>query len=147
LTGIFSFGILYVYMRILKGDDLDFLRLFKALGDETRLRLVNLFVQSNQAICVCEMTDALLVPQYQISRHLIVLKNLGLMATERVGTWIYYSLNRTSTPCTTDLMQVIEKHFKKKYAEDIRRLNDRLAKRDAGRCVIGYALSEKKEES
>jgi len=126
---------------------LDFLRLFKALGDETRLRLVNLFVQSNEAICVCEMTDALLVPQYQISRHLTVLKNLGLMTSERVGTWIYYSLDRNASPCTADLMSVIEKHFKQKYADDIRRLNERLAKREGDRCVIGYALSEEKKEN
>ncbi len=122
---------------------MDFLRLFKALGDETRLRLVNLFVQSNQAICVCEMTDAMLVPQYQISRHLTVLKNLGLMSTERKGTWIYYALNRNLSPCITDLMQVIEKHFKQKFQDDIDRLNNRLAMRETGRCVIGYALSEK----
>ncbi len=122
---------------------MDFLRLFRALGDETRLRLVNLFVQSKEAICVCEMTDAMLVPQYQISRHLTVLKNIGLMTTERFGTWIYYSLDRNASPCTADLMAVIEKHFKQKYGEDIKRLNDRLAKREAGRCVLGYALIEK----
>ncbi len=123
------------------------LRLFKALGDETRLRIVNLFVQSNQSVCVCEMADALLVPQYQISRHLIVLKNLGLMTTKRKGTWVYYTLNRNATPFVSDLMNVIEKHFKNIYAEDIKRLNERLDKRKGGLCVIGYALSEKNNHS
>jgi len=121
---------------------MDWTRLFKALGDETRLRLVNLFLQSTEAICVCEMTDALLVPQYQISRHLTVLKNLNLMQTKREGTWVYYSLNRNASACTADLFDVLEAHFKAKYEDDIQRLKERLLKREADRCVVGHAISE-----
>lgn len=116
------------------------IRLFKALGDETRLRIINLLVQSKQSLCVCEMTDALLVPQYQISRHLMVLKNLGIMNTERRGTWVYYALERNATPFIEDLMHLIEKHFKDTYADDLHRLNERLAKREGGVCVVGYTL-------
>ena len=53
--------------------------IFKALGDETRLRLVNLFLQTDEDLCVCEMVDALELPQYQISKHLTILKNAGLL--------------------------------------------------------------------
>lgn len=125
---------------------MDFLRVFKALGDETRLRLVNLFAQSRERICVCELTDALLVPQYQVSRHLTVLKNVGLVGSEREGTWIYYRLLEDTTECSKDLIKVIRKHFKGKYKDDIERLNQRLAKREGGKCVIGFALSENSYE-
>ncbi len=126
---------------------MDFLRVFKALGDETRLRIVNALIQSNKQLCVCEMTDALLVPQYQVSRHLTVLKNVGVVISEREGTWIYYSLNHNASECLDDLFGVIKKHFKNKYGEDIHRLNDRLAKREGGRCVIGFALSENEQKT
>ena len=121
---------------------MDFLRVFKALGDETRLRIVNILVQSGERLCVCEMTDALLVPQYQVSRHLTVLKNAGLVASEREGTWIYYSLNSNASECLNDILTVIKKHFQNKYQDDLDRLNERLSKREGGRCVIGFALSE-----
>jgi len=124
---------------------MDFLQLFKALGDETRLRLVNLLVQSGKSICVCEMTDALLVPQYQVSRHLTVLKGLGLLKSERIGTWVYYSLNSGVTECTADLMRLIKKHFKQRYPDDIRRLEKRLSKREGGLCVLGFAESERRK--
>ncbi len=126
---------------------MDFLRVFKALGDETRLRIVNLLVQSQEQLCVCEMTDALLVPQYQVSRHLTVLKNVGIVISQREGTWIYYSLNFNASECLDDLFGVIKRHFKNKYADDIRHLNLRLAKREGGRCVIGFALSEKEHKT
>ena len=125
---------------------MDFLRVFKALGDETRLRIVNILVQSGERLCVCEMTDALLVPQYQVSRHLTVLKNVGMVVTEREGTWIYYSLNRKASECLNDILNVIKKHFKNKYVDDVNRLNERLAKREGGRCVIGFALSEQQSK-
>ena len=125
---------------------MDFLRVFKALGDETRLRIVNILAQSGERLCVCEMTDALLVPQYQVSRHLTVLKNVGMVVTEREGTWIYYSLNREASECLNDILNVIKKHFKNKYVDDVNRLNERLAKREGGRCVIGFALSEQQSE-
>lgn len=122
---------------------MDFLKVFKALGDETRLRIVNILVQSGEQLCVCEMTDALLVPQYQVSRHLTVLKNANMVKTNRVGTWIYYGLNWEGSQCLRDLFEIVKRHFKDKYPEDLKRLNDRLAKRENGYCVIGYALSEK----
>ena len=124
--------------------NLDFLKVFKSLGDETRLRIVNLLVQSGERLCVCEMTDALLVPQYQVSRHLSVLRHAGIVHSERDGTWIYYALNRGQSQCLDDLLEVVRKHFSQRYPEDIARLNDRLAKREDGRCVIGYALTEEK---
>lgn len=122
---------------------MDFLKIFKALGDETRLRIVNILLQCETALCVCEMTDALGLPQYQVSRHLMILKNSGLVESERDGTWIYYDISKDLTECVDDVLKVIRKHFKKNYNEDMQRITRRLVKRESDRCVIGFAQSEK----
>ena len=120
-----------------------FNEVFKALGDQTRLRILNLFVQSSKKICVCEMVDALHLPQYHISRHLTVLRNAGLLETTRQGTWIYYDLVQKPEGCMKDLYKLIKKHFEHEYTDDIKRLTDRLALREDGACVLGYSIYEK----
>ncbi|MEX1275389.1 MAG: metalloregulator ArsR/SmtB family transcription factor, partial [Bacteroidota bacterium] len=67
---------------------------FKALADETRLRVLNLFLLSEQPLCVCEIVDALKVPQYNISKHLTLLKHAGLVDVEKEGLWGYYRLKK-----------------------------------------------------
>ncbi len=121
-----------------------FTDVFKALGDETRLRLINLFVQSGERICVCEMTDALCLPQHKVSKHLAILRNVDMVETEREGTWIYYKVNPNPTKCVADLLDVIKKHFANRYTEDIRKLNERFSKRENGYCVLGYSIYEYK---
>lgn len=113
--------------------------IFKALGDETRLRLVNLFLQTDEALCVCEMVDALQLPQYHISKHLTILKHAGLMRTSRVGTWVYYRLDDEESPLLRDLFQVLSQHLQQKtFVDDSTRLAQRLALRQAGKCVVGF---------
>jgi ArsR family transcriptional regulator, arsenate/arsenite/antimonite-responsive transcriptional repressor len=65
-------------------------RLFKALGDPTRLRVVALLTHGE--LCVCHIEAALGLPQPTVSRHLAVLRNGGVVATRREGTWVYYRL-------------------------------------------------------
>jgi DNA-binding transcriptional ArsR family regulator len=57
--------------------------IFQALGDPTRLRLLNLLRQTGE-VCVCELVDALRVPQYNISRHLQILRQAGLVHDRRL---------------------------------------------------------------
>lgn len=65
---------------------------FKALGDETRLRLVKLLEQ-REDLCVCEIMQALNLTQPTASRNLGILKNAGLVKDRREGLWVHYSLN------------------------------------------------------
>ena len=65
-------------------------RLFKALGDPTRLRIVALLSQSE--LCVCHIESALGLPQPTVSRHMAVLRNAEVVESERRGTWIFYRL-------------------------------------------------------
>lgn len=67
------------------------LNTIKALSDEIRLRIINL-LSCHDEVCVCEMVDALLLPQSTISRHLTVLKNAGIVEDRKQGLWVLYKL-------------------------------------------------------
>lgn len=64
--------------------------MFKALGDPVRLRLVSLIVAASP-VCVCDLTGAFDVSGPTVSHHLRVLREAGLVTSERRGTWVYYS--------------------------------------------------------
>lgn len=65
-------------------------QLYKALSDETRLRILMLLVQGE--LCVCDLMAILNQPQSKISRHLSFLKKSNLITAQRVGVWMHYSL-------------------------------------------------------
>ena len=68
----------------------DIERFFQALGDQTRLRLLNLM--GEQEICVCYFVEILDQPQPKISRHLAYLRSAGLVAARREGKWMHYRI-------------------------------------------------------
>ena len=65
-------------------------RFFRALGDETRLRIVALL--SHGELCVCHFQEALGASQPNVSRHLAVLRAAGIVEDRRKGSWVYYRL-------------------------------------------------------
>src|SRR5438034_11356734 len=65
-------------------------RLFKALSDPTRLRILGLLLTGE--ICVCHIHESLRIPQPKASRHLAYLRRAGLVATRRDGLWVHYRL-------------------------------------------------------
>lgn len=69
-------------------------RVFKALGDETRMSIVAMLGRAGCAQCVCEIERAFALSQPTISHHLKVLREAGIVEAERRGTWVYYSLER-----------------------------------------------------
>lgn len=68
----------------------DLNKLFRALADPTRLRLLNLM--SEQEVCVCYFTEVIGAPQPKISRHLAYLRRAGIVAARREGKWMHYRL-------------------------------------------------------
>jgi ArsR family transcriptional regulator len=66
-------------------------RRFRALSDETRLRVIDLLRGGER--CVCELTDALDLGQSLLSFHLKTLKDAGLVTDRREGRWSFYALN------------------------------------------------------
>lgn len=65
-------------------------QLFQALGDRTRLRILNLLARGE--VCVCYFVEILDAPQPKISRHLAYLRRAGLVEARREGKWMHYSL-------------------------------------------------------
>lgn len=78
-------------------------RFFQALGDNTRLRLLNLM--GEQEICVCYFVEILGGPQPKISRHLAYLRSAGIVAARREGKWMHY---RIVTPPHHGAAQVLK---------------------------------------
>jgi len=66
-------------------------RLFHALSDETRLRILDRLRRGER--CVCELTDALEAAQSRLSFHLRILKDAGLVTDRREGRWSYYAVD------------------------------------------------------
>lgn len=66
-------------------------KLFKALADETRLRILNLLCR--RELCVCQIVEVLGIGQSKASRHLASLRHASLVTDRRDGLWIYYSLS------------------------------------------------------
>ena len=64
--------------------------LFKALGDRTRLRLINLI--GKDEVCVCFFVEVLKLNQPKISRHLAYLRRAGVVSARREGKWMHYRL-------------------------------------------------------
>lgn len=63
----------------------------KALSDETRLRILNILYE--QELCVCDIMEALQISQAKASRHLIYMKNAGLVKDRKHAQWVYYSMH------------------------------------------------------
>jgi ArsR family transcriptional regulator len=78
-------------------------RFFQALGDNTRLRLLNLM--GDQEICVCYFVEILDQPQPKISRHLAYLRSAGIVAARREGKWMHY---RIVTPPNIGAAEVLQ---------------------------------------
>ncbi|MEV7893625.1 ArsR/SmtB family transcription factor [Streptomyces cyaneofuscatus] len=82
----------------------DLAKVFKALGDPVRLRLLSMIAsRAGGEICVCDLTPAFDLSQPTISHHLKLLKQAGLIDSERRGTWVYYRL----LPQMTDRLAAI----------------------------------------
>jgi len=68
-------------------------RLFKALADPARIRLINALLSADRPVCVCDLTPATGLAQPTVSHHLRKLLDAGLITREERGTWAYYSVD------------------------------------------------------
>ena len=82
--------------------------LFKALGDPTRLEIVDLMLRAGGPLCACEIESRFELSQPTISHHLKLLRDAGLLECERRGTWIYYSLAPDGAGALRELARLIE---------------------------------------
>lgn len=66
---------------------------FRALGDETRMEIVALLAASPGALCACEIEARFDLSQPTISHHLRLLREAGVVTSERRGSWVHYALD------------------------------------------------------
>ena len=88
----------------------DLPRFFQALGDTTRLRLLNLM--GGQEVCVCYFVEILGGPQPKISRHLAYLRNAGIVSARREGKWMHYRIVMPPNEGAARVLQGILQWFK-----------------------------------
>ncbi len=114
------------------------IEIFKALSDETRLRTMRLLISANKELCCCEFADSLEEPMYNISRHLKVLRNAGLVEGRKEGRWVYFSLPKKQSIFMKRLFETIASiEGVKKMAADMNNLEKRFVIREGGKCLLG----------
>jgi len=114
-------------------------RLLNVVTDPTRLRLLRLI--RRQELCVCELMEAVQLPQYQVSRHLRALRSAGLVEATRSGRWMHYRLSGKAerTPLHQDLLKFLEAHTRD--FPETKRDDAQLGRRLAAGRVDRYACS------
>jgi len=104
--------------------------LFKALADETRLRILGLLLTGE--VCVCDIHESLKIPQSKASRHLAYLRRSGLVDTRRSGLWIHYRLGRLGDPVLAAIVDAVRHALT--HVDVVHKDAERLQKR-TGCCV------------
>lgn len=109
--------------------------LFQALSDATRIRIVRLLAVSGDEVCLCDLADTLLEPEYKLSRHLKVLRQAGLLDAEKDGKWVYHRLIFSSTHLKS-LYRYIKDipDSEKSFTADLKRFEKRKRARQGLRC-------------
>ena len=103
---------------------------FKALADDTRLRILGLLLTGE--VCVCDIHESLRIPQSKASRHLAYLRRSGLVDTRRDGLWIRYRLGRLADPVLAAMVDAVRHALS--HVDVVRKDAGRLQKR-TGCCV------------
>lgn len=83
--------------------------LFRALGDPTRIRIINLLAAGE--LCVCDLVELLSLPQPTVSRHLALLRSTGLVRTRRLGRFMHYRLAQPGSELHGMLLEALRRHL------------------------------------
>ncbi len=115
-------------------------QVLKVGADECRLRILHALMRKE--LCVCELVDSLLMEQYETSRHLAKLKQVGLVVDRREGRWVYYSIPESAwrDSLRGAFLRLVEQEVAggRQADGDLARLVKRLAMRAGDKCVVGF---------
>jgi len=100
----------------------------KALSDETRLRILNLLYEKE--LCVCDIMETLQISQAKASRHLIYLKNAGLVKYRKYAQWAYYSIYKDERMKFIDGLVYDNLRNFELYKKDMENLNGWLTRKN-----------------
>ncbi len=118
----------------------DLMNIFKALSEETRLRILKLLEHGE--LCVCDIVAALDIIQPKVSFHLNTLKETGFLKDRKQGRWTHYRLDDSDFFRRFLLLSVFERIPKEAIAEDRRRLDEFLQSKPSTVNVV--PLQDKK---
>lgn len=112
----------------------ELVKAFKALSDETRLRMLNLLLE--RECCVCEVMQALDISQTRASRNLSVLYEAGFLRLRKDGLWSLYSVDREGMEeHFSELVGAVRKGLEGNEVAAVDRERLRKAKRVGPGCV------------
>lgn len=107
---------------------------FKALSDETRLRIMTLLLE-NEELCVCDFVGTLGETQSKVSRHLRYLYHAGLVEDRREGLWMHYRIAPDLAPEQTTIVAALSEAVGEERKQDLRRALDRWFAEKASACM------------
>jgi ArsR family transcriptional regulator, arsenate/arsenite/antimonite-responsive transcriptional repressor len=110
---------------------------YKAIGEETRLRIMRLIIKAQVEICACEIIDVLEKPQYTVSKNLGILASAGLILEHRDGRMMFYKLidDDSFNKTIFENIKQIDSKSNPVFENDFKRLEKRMALRKDGKCV------------
>lgn len=110
---------------------------FKALSDETRLRIMTLLAE-NEELCVCDFVGALGETQSKVSRHLRYLYHAGLVEDRREGLWMHYRISPDLRPEQRTIVAALAEAIGEEQKQELRQALDRwLAEKTAAGAARG----------
>ncbi len=112
----------------------DLMNIFKALSEETRLRILKLLETGE--LCVCDIVAALDMVQPKVSFHLNALKEAGFLKDRKQGRWTHYRIDDSDFFRRSLLLSVFERIPREANAEDRRRLDDFLENKQTKGDVV-----------
>ncbi|MFN2448713.1 MAG: ArsR/SmtB family transcription factor [Candidatus Baltobacteraceae bacterium] len=84
--------------------------LLKAVADPYRLKMLATLASVSGEVCVCDFADALPLNQPTVSHHLRLLRDAGLISSDRRGTWVYYRLEEGAYERLTSVLGSVFRH-------------------------------------
>ncbi len=113
---------------------------YKAIGEETRLRIMRILIKADIEMCVCEIIDVLRKPQYSVSKSLNILKRAGLVEERRDGRLMMYKIkdNDQFNRTLFKNISLISDNVNTAFKDDFNNLEKRLNLRKNGKCVVTY---------
>ena len=113
--------------------------IFKSLGEENRFRCTALLVKAGKELCACEMIDALVKPQYTVSKSMSALVDAGIVEDRRDGKMMFYRLRLEdkAVKALVDAVKLLIADPAYQWSRDFEKLAQRLGERSGGKCVSG----------
>lgn len=116
---------------------------YKAVADETRLRILRALIESGRGLYVCELADILEKPQYAVSRSLCVLRGAGMVREKREGKLMRYAVDDTEASNRL-VLESIKSVCRQDplFSTDLDRMKERMELRVEDKCVVGCRKKE-----